>query len=136
MLAKKRWLSACWLAVLAVGTLPVIAAEASFPFGNELMLDTAPMYGSKRIPMLEIDDDGATSIDLWCGSVQAQATVGADGTITIVPGQSAPAECTPERQTGDDSLLTALTQATNWRRNGDVIELSGATTLRFRLMTN
>ena len=92
--------------------------------------------GTKRMPMLQIDDDGSTSIDLWCTTVQAQATVGADGTITIVPGQAAPAQCTPERQTGDDSLLAALTQATNWRRNGDVIELTGATTLRFRLMSN
>jgi hypothetical protein len=29
-----------------------------------------------------------------------------------------------------------LAHMTNWRRRGDVIELSGATTLRFRLMTN
>ena len=42
----------------------------------------------------------------------------------------------PERQSGDEDLLAALAQVTNWRRSGDVIELQGATTLRFRLMTN
>jgi hypothetical protein len=129
--------SVYWLAVilLGAGLVPAQAGEP-FPFGSELMLDTAPMYGSKRIPMLNIDDDGATSIDLWCGSVRGQATVGGDGSITIVPGQSAPAQCAPERQTVDETLLAALTQATTWRRSGEVIELSGVTTLRFRLMTN
>ncbi|MFZ3335913.1 MAG: hypothetical protein WA199_08165, partial [Xanthobacteraceae bacterium] len=73
---------ACWLAaILASAALwPAVAAE-SFPFGNELILDAAPMHGSKRIPMLEIEDDGTASIDLWCTSLQARATVG-DGTIT------------------------------------------------------
>ena len=126
------------LLVIAASPAQICPAHASgtFPFGSELVLDAAPMHGTKRMPMLEIDDNGVTSIDLWCTSVQAQATVGTDGTITIVPGQAAPAQCTPERQTGDDSLLAALTQATNWRRNGDLIELSGSSTLRFRLMTN
>ena len=32
--------------------------------------------------------------------------------------------------------LAALAQVTNWRRNGEVVEFIGATTLRFRLMTN
>jgi hypothetical protein len=40
------------------------------------------------------------------------------------------------RQSGDENLLSALAQVTNWRRDGNVIELRGATTLRFRLMTN
>ncbi len=56
--------------------------------------------------------------------------------ISIIPSQPEPAECTPERQSGDDSLLAALAQVTRWRRQGDIVELIGATTLRFRLMTN
>jgi hypothetical protein len=32
--------------------------------------------------------------------------------------------------------LAALMQVTNWRRNGELIELLGTTALRFRLMTN
>jgi META domain len=123
------------LLLLAVTILPASANEL-FPFGSEMMLEAAPMHGTKRMPILEIDDDGATSIDLWCTNVQAQSTVGADGTITIVPGNTKPDQCTPERESVDQDLITALSQATGWRRNGDLIELSGATTLRFRLMTN
>jgi hypothetical protein len=111
-------------------------ASGTFPFGSELVLDAAPMHGTKRMPMLEIDENGVTSIDLWCTSVQAQATVGTDGTITIVPGASQPAQCTPERESLDQDLVAALAGATSWRRNGDLIELSGSSTLRFRLMTN
>ena len=128
-----RWLVGMVLLVL-LG--PAAASDASFPFGSELILDVAPMRGSKRIPMIEIDDNGAAVIDLWCASnVPAQATVG-DNTIAIVPGPIAPTECTPERQSGDDDLLAALAQVTNWRRSGEAIDFSGATTLRYRLMTN
>lgn len=111
------------------------AAESTFPFGTELMLDVEPLYGSKRIPMLEIEDNGTAAIELWCASVHASATVG-ENSITIVAEPSESAQCTPERQSGDESLLAALSQVTNWRRDGDVIELIGPTTLRFRAMTN
>jgi hypothetical protein len=131
----RRFACFCALFFLAVLPWPADASEL-FPFGSELMLDAAPMQGTKRMPMLEIDDNGSTSIDLWCTSVQAQATVGGDGTITIVPGVRQPAQCTPERESVDEDLIAALTQATNWRRNGDIIELTGSTTLRFLLMTN
>jgi hypothetical protein len=114
---------------------PAIASEKAFPFDRELMLDTAPMRGSKRVPVLEIAENDAASIDLWCASARGQANVSADS-ITIVTEPVEAAQCAPERQSGDDSLLAALAQVTNWRRRGDVIELLGATTLRFRLMTN
>jgi hypothetical protein len=99
------------------------------------MLDVAPMPGSKRVPIIEIDANGAASIDLWCASLRGQASVGEDS-ISIVPGPMQPTQCPADRQSGDESLLAALAQVTNWRRTGDVIELRGATTLRFRLMTN
>ena len=122
------------------------AAGEPFPYGSELILDAAPMPGSKRIPMLEIEDDGTASIDLWCTSLHAQATV-TDDTITIVPGQpaslipgqsagDAQAHCDPDRQASDATLLAALAHVTAWRRSGDLVELSGPTTLRYRLMTN
>ena len=38
------------------------AGDNPFPFGVELMLDVEPLYGSKRIPMIEIENDGATTI--------------------------------------------------------------------------
>ena len=142
-----RWHSACGLAVfLASAALWSATAGESFPFGSELMLDAAPMHGSKRIPMLEIEDDGTASIDLWCTSLRGQATI-ADDSITIVPGQpaslipgqpagDAQAPCDPDRQASDATLLAALAQVTKWRRSGDLVELSGPTTLRYRLMTN
>jgi hypothetical protein len=114
---------------------PVRAADSAFPFGTELMLDVEPLYGSKRVPMLQIEDNGTAAIDLWCASVHASATVG-ENSITVVAEPAGPAQCTPERQSGDEALLAALSQVTNWRRDGDVIELIGPTTLRFRAMTN
>lgn len=126
-----------WLSCLLVFglVLPAAASERSFPFDRELMLDVAPMPGSKRVPIIEIDANGAASIDLWCASLRGQASVG-DDSISIVPGPIQPAQCAADRQSGDESLLAALAQVTNWKRIGDVIELRGATTLRFRLMTN
>ena len=124
------------VAMLLLGPAGLVrAADSAFPFGTELMLDVEPLYGSKRIPMLQIEDDGTAAIDLWCASVHASATVG-ENSITIVAEPAEPGQCTAERQSGDQTLLAALSQVTNWRRDGDVIELIGPTTLRFRAMTN
>jgi len=130
-------LAGCLLVLVAfTGQLPAARASEPFPFGSELMLDEAPMHGFKRIPMIEIEEDGAASIDLWCASVKAQATIG-DNSITIVPSDlPTDAQCEPERQARDAILLAELAQVSNWRRNGELIELLGATPLRFRLMTN
>jgi hypothetical protein len=119
---------------LLVATAPAVAGD-SFPFGTTLMLDAAPMRGSKRVPMLEIAEDGAASIDLWCASVRAQAVV-ADHSISIAASDLQSTQCEPNRQSRDAELLAALAQVTNWRRNGDVVEFLGASPLRFRLMTN
>jgi hypothetical protein len=127
----------CVLVAVVLLGLPGLAraADNAFPFGAELMLDVEPLYGSKRVPMLQIEDNGTAAIDLWCASVHASATVG-ENSITIVAEPAEPAQCAPERQSGDETLLAALSQVTNWRRDGDVIELIGPTTLRFRAMTN
>ena len=122
--------------IAAAGSLwPALASERAFPFDRDLMLDAAPMRGSKRIPIIQIAANGAASIDLWCNSLRGKASVGEDS-LTIVPEGAATAQCAPERQSGDENLLAALTQVTSWRRHGDVIEFIGARTLRFRLMTN
>ena len=120
--------------VSVVAITPAVAGD-SFPFGTTLMLDTPPMRGSKRIPMLEIAENGVVSIDLWCASARAQAIV-ADSAISISPGDLQNTQCGPDRQTRDAELLAALTQVTTWRRHGDVVEFLGVTPLRFRLMTN
>jgi hypothetical protein len=85
--------------------------------------------------MIEIQESGMASIDLWCASARAQATV-RDGSITIVPGDVQSSQCDAERQSRDAGLLAALAQVTNWRRSGERIELIGVTPLRFHLMTN
>jgi len=126
--------SSGWLVLLLLAASPARAGEP-FPFGSELILETGPLYGSKRIPMIEIEEDGTAAIDLWCASTKAQVTVG-ESSIAIVAEPAIAAQCTPERSSGDQDLLTALSQVTDWRRDGDLIELSGTTTLRFRLMTN
>ena len=126
-----------WLVVAAFAGIPLaaIAAETAFPFGSELLLDGKPLRGTKRLPSLSIEQDGTAAIDLWCGSLRGRADVG-NGTIAITPGERDNARCTADRIAGDDDLLDALVHMTNWRRRGDVIELSGATALRFHLMTN
>jgi heat shock protein HslJ len=132
-----RRLITCWLAVTvhAISPLAALAAEPAFPFGSELMFDGKPMRGTKRLPSLSIERDGTAAIDLWCGSLRGRADIG-NGTIAIIPGERDNAQCAPDRIAGDDDLVDVLVHMTNWRRRGDVIELSGATTLRFRLMTN
>jgi hypothetical protein len=136
MLCPRRRRLAILIAVALLGPLGLVrAADSAFPFGTELMLDVEPLYGSKRVPMIDIEDNGNAAIDLWCSSVHASATVG-ENSITIVAEPAEPAQCTPERQSGDETLLAALSQVTNWRRDGDVVELIGPTTLRFRAMTN
>ena len=116
-------------------SLPLASAGDAFPFGSTLMLDAAPMRGSKRVPMLEIAENGAAAIDLWCASASAQAVI-ADHSISIAPGDVQNAQCEPDRQSRDAELLAALAQVTNWRSNGEVVEFLGVTPLRFRLMTN
>lgn len=137
MIEVRRLFACCIVACAALcvsGSSPH-ASEGAFPFDRELILDAAPMRGSKRVPIIEIAENGSASIQLWCTSLNGQASVSADS-ITIVAGEAEPGRCSPEHQNGDASLLSALTQVTNWRRHGDVIEFLGATTLRFRLMTN
>lgn len=121
--------------LLASGVVSAIAAETAFPFGSELMLDGKTTRGHKRLPTIAIEQDGAAAIDLWCGSVRAQASVGT-GTIAFSSVTRDNGQCDPDRIAGDDDLLDTLLHMTNWKRRGDVVEFSGATTLRYHLMTN
>jgi hypothetical protein len=45
------------VSALAAALSPARAGEP-FPFGTELMLDATPESGSKRLPMIQIEDDG------------------------------------------------------------------------------
>jgi heat shock protein HslJ len=120
---------------MAAAAAPAIAAQSEFPFGRELLLDAPPMKGSKRVPSLDIAENGLADIELWCSSVKGQLVVAGD-TITILTGAKTERSCTPERMRGDDDVLAALTEVTNWRREGEFLVLTGARTMRFRLQTN
>lgn len=144
MLKQYRRCAYLFALLAAAAAASSAGAGEPFPFGTELMLDVSPMHGSKRVPMLEIEDDGTASIDLWCTSLHGQATV-TDDSITIVPGAPAnlvpgqadpQAQCDPDRQASDAALVSTLSRVINWRRSGDHVELTGPATLRYRLMTN
>lgn len=133
LLAGRRLLAAAFVVCAALAALP--AAAGQFPFDQDLMLDTRPMKGSKRVPMLEIRADGGVLIDLWCNSIEGRFVV-ADDTVTVLTGAKTERSCPPERERGDEDILSALEQVTNWRREGDDLILIGPQKLRFRRMTN
>ena len=126
-----------WLLALVVITIsmPSLAAERSFPFDSELMLDARPMKGSKRVPVIGIGRNGEAAIDLWCNSIEGQIVV-IDSTISVMTGAKTERQCDAARMRSDEDLLAALLQATSWSRDGDVVTLRGAKTLRFRQPTN
>jgi heat shock protein HslJ len=120
---------------LAGSAIVCAAADTSFPYGQDLLLDARPMKGSKRVPIVEIDEDGTAIIDLWCDRVEGRAQVSGD-TITIVPTSRAGANCPADRAQADDDMIDVLQQVTGWRRTGDGVVLIGPRTLNFRLPTN
>jgi heat shock protein HslJ len=126
-----------WLLALVIIVMcgPSLAAERSFPFDSELMLDARPMKGSKRVPVIGIGRNGEATIDLWCNSIEGQIVV-IDSTISVMTGAKTDRQCDSARMLGDADLLAALQQATSWSRAGDVVTLRGAKTLRFRQPTN
>jgi heat shock protein HslJ len=132
----RRWATSFLAALALAGAIvPAAATDTAFPFGSELALDATPPPGTKRVPTIAIEQDGAATFNLWCARATGTATV-TDDTITITPTKALPSQCPPDRISQDAALLAALAQATNWRRNGDVIDFLGASNLRFRLMTN
>ena len=115
------------------GTAPAHAQE--FPFGLEMTLDGARMPGSKRIPSLEIGDNGEVVLELWCKGGKGQFSV-AGNTIVFVPGEMENRSCPQDRAQADDDLIAALSDAATWRRQGDFVTLIGSKQLRFRINTN
>ena len=124
-------------AVLTVATLAAIpaCADDGFPFGFEMTLDAARQPGSKRIPTLEIGDNGEAKLDLWCKKGSGQFSV-AGNTVIFVPGQLQDRDCPPARAQADDDLVAALSEAATWKRQGDLVSFIGARPLRFRINTN
>ena len=125
----------CMLAALTIAPTGQTAAQSSFPFDRDLVLEARPMRGSKRVPVLSIEQSGRAQIDLWCKRGQGQATLAGD-TITIAIGAMTDEPCTPERAQADEDMLAALAGATTWSARGDVVTLAGAKPLRFRVASN
>ncbi len=121
-------------AASVIGYAPAHAAS-EFPFGLEMTLEVRPLPGSKRIPRLEIGDNGEAQLDLWCKAGKGQFSV-ANNTVIFVPGPMQDSGCSPDRAQADDALVSALAEAATWTRQGDFVSFVGATTLRFRLNTN
>lgn len=122
--------------VLVVVLLSIPAkAQEEFPFGFEMRLETAPQPGSKRIPTLEIGDNGEATLDLWCKSGKGQFSV-AGNTVIFVPGPMQDRSCPPAKAQADDDLVAALGETATWKRQGDLVSFIGARPLRFRINTN
>jgi hypothetical protein len=128
--------AAAAVVVLAV-TFPAlpVRADEGFPFGFEMTLETAPQPGSKRLPTLEIGDNGEATLDLWCKAGKGQFSV-AGNTVIFVAGTMRDRACPPARAQADDELVAALGEAATWKRQGDLVSFIGATPLRFRINTN
>ena len=124
--------------LMAAGTLGAVpaSADSGFPFGFEMTLETAPQPGTKRMPTLEIGDNGEATLDLWCKGGKGQFSV-AGNTVIFVPGQmqDRPA-CAPGQGEADDAVLAALSEASTWKRQDDLVSFIGTKSLRFRINTN
>ena len=133
VLVPRRSIAAVVVSAAFLGAAPATAQE--FPFGLEMTLEAARMPGSKRIPSLDIGDDGEVVLELWCKGGKGQFSV-AGNTIVFVPGAMENRNCPPDRAQADDDLIAALSDAATWRRQGDYVTLIGARPLRFRINTN
>ncbi len=128
--------SAIAMALAAAALHPVPArAQDEFPFGMAMTLDVAPQPGSKRVPNLDIGDNGEAVLELWCKGGKGQFSV-AGNTVIFVAGQIEDRPCPPAKAQADDELVAALSEAGTWKRQGDFVSFIGPRTLRFLLNTN
>ena len=132
-------LRACCMSALAAAAIVFAAAAPagaqSFPYDQEMLLETKPLPGSRRVPMIEVHPGGKASVDMWCHSAVAQITItGSEVKIEFVSAK--PENCTPERIELDQAMAKAMLEITQWRRKNDIVEFVGPTTFRFRLSTH
>jgi len=123
------------LVVAAASNAGPARADAEFPFGMAMTLDVARQPGSKRLPNLEIGDNGEALLELWCKGGRGQFSV-AGNTVIFVAGPIEDRACPPAKAQADDDLVAALSEAASWKRQGDFVSFIGTRTLRFRLDTN
>jgi hypothetical protein len=125
------------IALVFVAALQATPARADdeFPFGLEMTLDVARQPGSKRLPTLEIGDNGEVILELWCKAGKGQFSV-AGNTVIFVAGPLQDRACPPARAQADDDLVAGLSDAATWKRQGDFVSFIGPKSLRFRINTN
>jgi hypothetical protein len=128
----------CSIALVALALLSnsvPARSESAFPFGMEMTLIAPPQAGSKRVPDLDIGDNGEVVLELWCKGGKGQFSV-AGNTVIFVPGPLQDRSCPPAKAQADDDLVAALSEATTWSRQGDYVSFNGTRTLKFRINTN
>ena len=132
-LARRVGVSLVLLA--AAQNIGAALADDGFPFGMAMTMDVGRQPGSKRLPNVEIGDNGEAVLELWCKGGKGQFSV-AGNTVIFVAGPLEDRACPAARAQADDELVAALSEATNWKRQGDFVSFIGTKTLRFRLDTN
>jgi hypothetical protein len=100
-----------------------------------MTMEVARQPGSKRLPNVEIGDNGEAILELWCKGGRGQFSV-AGNTVIFVPGALEDRGCPPAKAQADDDLVAALSEAATWKRQGDLVSFVGTRTLRFRIDTN
>lgn len=139
-----RPIAFCLLMIAAIVLDSPASARAAdeFPYDRVLLLDVAPMRPLKRVPILTVQENGSATVELWCRTARARVEV-TDAAIRIetaplseaLPQYMSAGQCSDDRVRADNEVLEALTQATEWRRRGDGIELGGPNAgkpMRFR----
>ena len=129
--------------LLLISICGLVVAAEPFPFGQELLLDAAPMRPGKRMPILTVEENGNARIDLWCRTVSARVEIAAasmkieaDPLPQELPAMQGAGQCTPERIKADEEMLADLAQVTGWRRDDEAIVLVGPKSVLFRPATN
>src|SRR3954470_14174703 len=105
VVVPRKLVAAIALSAAFFAAAPAKAQE--FPFGLEMTLEAARMPGSKRIPSLDIGDNGEVVLELWCKGGKGQLSV-AGNTIIFVHGEMESRACPPERAQADDDLIATL----------------------------
>ena len=138
MISVRSAIRVAAVALVSLGSLSsmdCVKAADGFPFGMEMTLDAARLPGSKRVPDLDIGDHGEVVLELWCKGGKGQFSI-AGNTVIFVAGPIEDRACPANKAQLDDDLVAALSEASTWKRQDDLVVFAGAKTLRFRLNTN